>query len=212
MRRYPIKKRKEIKMSDNKDLTVNPLSGNFSTSGADTSMRGFAHPKEKAVLENAKEILGKTETGARLLDVMNHYKIPIRVMSGREITYTTPDDSTVYLMAPPAVTKSYDVVALTLGCGIRDVEQGMVGFKRPDKDLDPVEYAAMTFSKSLDIIVNMCKIADELKEKLGFQKPLDIVYELGHGNIYKAQKANADYNEIVDLFVEGERNATEGLL
>ena len=74
-------------MSEDKKIVTNPLSGNFSHSGADQSLRGFSHPQEKDVIKQAAQILEKTDTGARLIEVMNYYKIPVRVMSGREITY-----------------------------------------------------------------------------------------------------------------------------
>lgn len=82
-----------------------------------------------------------------------------------------------------------------------------MGYRRPSQDSDPVEYASMTFSKTLDIITNMCIIADELKEELGYSKPLDIVHELGHGDIYKAYKDKLPHEELVNVFIEGNRKA-----
>ena len=174
------------------------------------SVPGFAHPESDAILEEAMAILAQIPAGKRLLDVKVEYNMPVTVIMGREFNYNTPDETSLYVMVPPDYKKKPELTATALANGIRDLEQSVIGFTRPAKEIDPVEYASMTFSKSLDIIMNMCIIADELKEKLGYSKPLDFLFDLGQYNVYKAYKADADYNEIVDIFVEGEKEAYEG--
>ncbi len=186
------------------------LSGSFDVSGAGALSFGeLAHPDEKAVLEKSEEILKKIPKGQALLKAKKRYGIPVTVVSGKETTYTTPEDSAVLLMLSPFYEKEFELVVLAYGVALRDAEQSFAGFKRPPVDSDPAEYASMTFSKSLDIIMHLCIIADELKEELGFTKPLDLVHELGHGYIYKAYKENTDENELIDLFIEGENKAFE---
>ena len=189
---------------DNKDISANPLSGSFGGLGNLSDSSAYTHTDADPILKAAKEILAQIPSGARLLSILNEYNYPIKTIKGREITYNNPDDKSLFLVLPPHVEGAPELVALTLACGLRDLEQGLVGFTRPDKDLDPVEFASVTFSKSLDIIVNMCQIGDELKENLGFDKPLDIVDDLGHSELYKAYKAEADHDTLVDIFVQGE--------
>ncbi|MGE4314405.1 MAG: hypothetical protein AB7E85_09080 [Pseudobdellovibrionaceae bacterium] len=190
-------------MTNDKDMQGH-ISGSFSSSqkpppGLSPALQ---HPKSAEILREARDILSQIPTGRILLQVWDHYKIPVYVMSGREITFTNPDEYSVYLMVTPSYAKTPDLVALALACGIRDVEHAYVGFKRPDKDLDPIDYAAAIFSKELDITCKMCIIADELKENLGYTKALDLVFELGHDDVYKAQKANADFQTIANLWVD----------
>jgi hypothetical protein len=164
----------------------------------------YEHEDSAPIIKKATDILNKIPAGTRLIEVMNKYNIPVKVLKGKELTYNTPDEQSIFMFLPPKAEKNPELVALVLGCAIRDVEQGIVGFTRPDKELDPVEFASMTFTKSLDIVVSMCQIADEMEEKLGYEKPLDIIEELGHIELYRAYKAKADHNTLVDIFVQGE--------
>jgi hypothetical protein len=189
---------------ENDTVSTNPLSGSFGDLGDIAHAVSYAHEESDPIIRAGKEILQQIPSGERLLEVMHKFNIPINTVKGRELTYNNPDDKSIFLVLPPHVKNVPELVALTIGCAIRDVEQGIVGFTRPDKDMDPVEFASVTFSKSLDVIVNMCQIADELKTNLGFNKPLDIIDELGHSNLYKAYKAEADHDTLVDIFVQGE--------
>ena len=181
--------------------------GGLSNATNSQGMPGFAHPDSEYILKETVEILNKIPAGKRLVAAQSEHAIPVTVIMGRETTYSTQDEAHITLMVAPDYKKNLDLVALTLACALRDIEQVMIGFRRPDRDLDPVEYASMTFSKSLDIIMNMCIIADELKEKLGYSKPLDLVHELGHDDLYKAYKNDLNYDELVEVFIEGNDKA-----
>ncbi len=141
------------------------------------------------------------------MEIKERYTIPITVIPGREINYSTPDDISLILMVSPDYKSDPELVTLILGVALRDMEHAVMGYRRPSQEEDPVEYASMTFSKTLDIIMNMCIIADELKQELGYSKPLDIVHELGHGDIYKAYKDKLSHVELVNVFIEGNEKA-----
>lgn len=169
----------------------------------------YKHKEEEKILDEAKDMLREITEGKRLVELMAQYNIPAHVIKGKEITYNCPDEKTIYLIAPPAWKKDIAVCAMALACGIRDVEQYIVGFRRPDPDADPADFAQMTFTKSVDIIATMCKIGDELHKKFGVTNVLDTIAELGHSEVYMAYKDNVSYNEFSDLFVKGELDAME---
>jgi len=158
------------------------------------------------ILSEAKEILAKIPSGTRLLDVLSNNSVPVKTMAGKELTYTTPDEQSIFIVLPPHSEKNPELVAMTLGCAIRDIEQSIKGFTKPDPQLDPVEFASITFSRTLDILVSMCQIADDLKEELGFTKPLDIIDDLGHNDLYKAYKDNADHDQMIEVLVGSVNN------
>ena len=179
------------------------LSGSFGAgSAAPSSFAEFAHPEQDKIIERCEEILNQIPKGKELVEARKRYEIPVTVITGQICNYTTPDDQSIVLMVFPDYDKDFEYVVITYATALRDAEQSFTGFKRPSANSDPAEYASMTFSKSLDIIMNMCIIADELKEKLGFTKPLDLIVHLGHGNLYKAYKADADYDELVNTFLQ----------
>ncbi len=186
---------------ENNHITANPLSGSFGSLGDMPNVASYAHEEADPILNSAKEILEKIPAGQRLLEVMKQYSIPVKTIKGKELTYSSPDEQSIFIVLPPHSEKSIDLVALTLACGIRDVEQSIKGFTKPNQELDPIEYASITFSRTLDVLVNMCQIADELKENLGFTKPLDIIDELGHSNLYKAYKDNASHDQMIEVLV-----------
>ncbi len=169
----------------------------------------YKHDQDEQILGEAKDMLREITEGKRLVGVMERYNIPAHVIKGKEITYNNPDEKTIYLIAPPKYQKAIAILAMALACAIRDVEQYIVGFRRPSPDDDPADFAQMTLSKSLDIITTMCKIADELHEKFGVTNVLDTIAELGHGDIYRAYKSEAGYEQLSDLFVQGELSALE---
>ena len=175
------------------------ISGSFASSQK-AAPPPMQHPEAKAILQSAKDILNKTPTGKHLVEVLEEYSVPAFVMPGREITYTCPDESSIYLMVTPSYKKSAEIVAMTLAVAIRDVEHFIAGYKRPNQETDPADYAEHVFTKSLDIIRYMCIIADELKENLGYTKALDFIFDLGHRDLYEAYKANASFEEFAQVF------------
>ena len=186
---------------ENNDITTNPLSGSFGALGDMPNVVTYDSEESDPILKGAKDILQKIPSGIRLLEIMTQYNIPIKTIRGKELTYTNPDEQSIFLVLPPHAEKSLELVALTLGCAIRDVEQSIKGFTKPDPQIDPIEFASITFSRTLDILVSMCQIADDLKEKLGFTKPLDIIDDLGHIELYKAYKDNASHDQMIEVLV-----------
>ena len=187
--------------TENNDMSTNPLSGSFGTLGDKPNVVSYAPEEADPILNAAKDILKQIPVGVKLLEILQKFNIPVKTIKGRELTYTTPDEQSIYMVLPPKAGESPELVALTLGCAIRDVEQSVRGFTKPDPELDPIEFASITFSRTLDIIVNMCQIADELKLNLGYTKPLDIVDELGHSGIYKAYKDEVGHDRMIDILV-----------
>ncbi len=194
---------------ENTGLNINPLSGAFGALGNKPHVNTYAHDESDKILVSLREILSQIPAGQRLLEILDQFKIPVKIIKSRDIQYTTPDEQSIYLFTAPHYKKDIDVLAVTLACGIRDIEQSIKGFTKPDPQLDPVEFASITFSRSLDIIVTMCEISDQLKEKFGYEKPLDIIEEIGHGDIYRAYKSQVDRDSMVDMLIGNVHNESE---
>lgn len=170
----------------------------------------YAHPQNDTILSECKKILWRVPTGQRLLNVMSQNNIPAMVVSNREINYNVPDLKTVHIFCPKPAPKDLTIVALALALGIRDVEHGMLGYRLKAKNLNEIisqEDSDILLSKTLDIIVTMCKIAEEFHDETGDTKLIDYVQNLGHRELYKAFKDRKNLQELEEIF---KRSLAEG--
>lgn len=183
----------------------NDLAQSFAPAGDGTSARNYRHPNNDDILRDAMALLEQTEAGQYMLQVMSAYKIPVHVIKAKEVTYNCPDEFSVTLMAPAKYQDDISLIAMAMYCGIRDAEQALCGFRRPNAEtMDSVEYSNLIFSKSFDIIMHMFKIADELNQKLGLKKVIDKIVDLGHSDLYEAYKAGSDFYSLQNLFLNKE--------
>ena len=183
----------------------NDLTQSFAPAGDGTSAQNYKHPLNDEILHEAFALLEQTDLGSYMLQVMRAYNIPVRVIKAKEVTYTSPDELSVVLMAPVNYKADLPIIAMSLYCGIRDVEQALCGFRRPDaKTMDAVTYSNALFSKSFDIVIHMFRIADELNQKFGLKKVIDKIVELGHSDLYEAYKAGSDFYALQNLYLDKE--------
>ena len=186
------------------------LAQNFAPAmdGKNAPVSTYAHPQNDAILTTAMDLLGQTDSGHYMLQVMRHYKIPARVIKGREITYQNPDEQSIVLVVPDKYQSQMDIIAMYLYCAIRDVEQTYCGFRRPDAaTMNAVEFSNLIFSKGFDIVIHSFRIADELFAQFGHQNVLDKLIELGHNDLYKAYKDGTDISTLQNLYLDKEYEA-----
>ncbi|MBI1327195.1 MAG: hypothetical protein GC136_06090 [Alphaproteobacteria bacterium] len=191
-----------MNLMDELGITQGMLDAFSAKGGSDKAGLDMTHPDGDSILNEAIEILEKIPEGLRLLEVKNTYNIPIKVIKGKEITFNLPDEDTVYIFAPSGKKNPAEILALAVACGLREAEHKIVGFTRPSKHLPMEEQAQIIYSKSLDIILCMCRIADEIHEKFKLRTVLDIIDELGHGEVYKAFKENKDLTGVGSVFLK----------
>ncbi len=162
----------------------------------------YTHPQSAMILDECKKLLWLIPTGQKLIQVMNQYNIPVQMIISREITFNVPDNKTVHIFCPNPPPKDLLPVALNLALGIRDVEQGILGYKLSGGNAYNIQSQAdmdILFTKILDIITNMCKMAEEYEEEVGTTKLIDYVKQLGHAEFYKAYKDRKDPRELEDI-------------
>ena len=188
--------------TENNTNSNSELQGPFSQMGQPGALDVLRHDHHDVVLKKARQSLEKIPTGRTLLTILDKYKFPINILKGKEITYLSPDEKSLTLFAPPEYNGLESILAMALGLGIRELEQGLMGITRPSQDMDDITYCQRILTKSVDITKYMCIIASEFHDTHDDKKPLDKVIELGHGDVYKAYINKVSYEEFVDIFVE----------
>jgi hypothetical protein len=175
------------------------LQGTFGTKSEAGSRTQLTHPDDIRIIETAKNLLANTVTGMSLLQLMNAYSIPVKVIKGREPNFSVPDDKTVVLICPEKTPADLHEMAVNLGLGIRSVEHGMVGFKMPAQARGTQEAQNVLFSKTLDIVMTMCKLVSEFVDRGEATNLVELIEKLGHGDIYRANRSGASFQEMEAL-------------
>jgi hypothetical protein len=187
-------------MSDN-DISKN-INTDFSATGSGgVNTSSYAHPENEHILSQARSYLAQSGTGKRLLQLADQRDITIQILANKDITRFVPDAGHVYLGLASDAEPDYRHIVLNLGGALREAEHFLVGYAPPDHNTDPVDFAALSFAKELDIIINICRIAEELHESGAQQNMLDALEEMGHSEIYQSYKAQQSTGEMLDTFI-----------
>lgn len=165
------------------------------------STRSYTHPESEYILAQARSYLSQSETGKRLLRMADQRDIAVNILASKDITRFVPDAGHVYLGLASDAAPDYRHLVLNLGGALREVEHFLVGYAPPDHNTDPVDFAALSFAKELDIIINMCRIAEELHACDALQNILDALEEMGHDEIYQSYKVQQSTGEMLDTFI-----------
>lgn len=159
----------------------------------------YKHPDEARLLYEMKDTLSQSDTGARLLQLVNDQGIKIHVVKGT-VTQSFVDGIDISITAAPGMDLPEVSQVLELGGAIREVEQYLVGFI-VDNSMDPLTRANMTHAKFLDKIVFMCKIGSELEKELG-NLPIKAIEAFGFGDIYQAYLSEAGQESAKDVYIK----------
>jgi hypothetical protein len=161
-----------------------------------------SHPEEAKLIKSAKEFLYPLPTGAILVDFMNAYNIPVHVIVGKEIDFSSPDHKSVILVAPRTLTNKINELALCMACGLRTVQNTVQGFTPTASSPDSLEWKNEQAAKILDIIIIMCKLAKENLDVNKDSKFIDVIRGLGHSDIYEAFLNKAEYSELEKIMLQ----------
>lgn len=157
----------------------------------------YAHPKQEEIIRDAAALLMTIPEGKRLHAQVKQLDITIRAIIGKEPGFFVPDANTVILVVPKAVPSidPYEI-ACNLGLGIREIEISFVNIQR--LTIEP----HLIYQKTIDIIIEMCKIVSEFQDVHNVSKLIDLLEKLGHGSVYRLYRSQADYKEMADLIVK----------
>ncbi len=177
----------------------------FGQIGISKASDDFSHPQSEAILKGAREILHQIPTGARLLEFANNHSVPVKVISAREFDFSVINANQVVLYALPQIPKDFHILAMALGCGIRQVEHKFIGWQGDGTPPKTPQESAIFLSKNIDNIMTMCKIADEYSVE-GYSKLIDVVEQLGYVDIYKAYKSGKGFEEISSIMIKNAKD------
>lgn len=183
------------------DKETSGLGGAFG-SKTKGSQIAYGHPYAEDIVDSARKIIAKSDTGKLLLKVSDVHKIPINVIKGLGDSGFSPQARVVYLQVSGKAQTADSVITLKLIKGLRDADQELIGFTAPDPTKDLMEYAAVMHAKTLDSIVYMCKVVKELTNTSHYKDLLDGLTDLGHDALYKAYSKNASKEELFDVYAE----------
>lgn len=178
------------------------IQGTFDQKTGASGSVSYAHPHEKEILKKARMVLKQTKTGQELLDIANKWGVTIKVFKNRNAHGLAQDRQTAYVGLSPSQEEPDALMILELAAALREVQHILMGYTVPDESTDPLGAATAKHAKFLDIVIQMCKIGHELTESMGTSEYVDILEDLGHGEIYKAHVAEASKQQIVDKYVE----------
>ncbi len=174
----------------------------FGQMGMSKPTGGLSHPQEQAILSGAKETLFKIPFGQELIEFSNQHSVPVKVVSSREIDVAVIDANQVILYALPQIPKDFHLLAMALGCGIRQVEHKFIGLPGNGNQPKTPQEATIFLSKTVDNIMSMCRIADEYASVDEYFKLIDVVNNLGYVEEYKAYRSGQGFEEISQIFIK----------
>ena len=179
--------------------SINP---DFTATGGDhAATLSYTHPDNAAILSQARNYLAQSITGKRLLQLADYRGIETRILANKDTTRFVPDAGHAYLGLSANEDPDYRHITLNLGGALREAEHFLVGYAPPDQNYNPVDFAALSFAKELDIIINICRIAEEIRDSDALLNILDALEEMGHGGIYQSYKEQQSTGEMLDSFI-----------
>lgn len=158
----------------------------------------YRHPLEEEIIRESSSLLMKIPEGKRLLRYAKDNDISFFAISGRQPDFQVADARTIYVVCP-ANTRGVDVeeMACNLALGIRVIEQPSVGIPKPVPNTADLE--RVTLNHMLDIIIEMCKIGDEIAEATGSTKLVDQIKNLGHAELHRGIRSGLSHQELAEI-------------
>jgi hypothetical protein len=176
------------------------LNENFSEHVDQLTDIEYRHPEAEIILEKLHEIFAQSPTAEHLHHVIEQYNIPFYIIQNKDIQGFTPDKKTIFVSLPSIQDKPVARFVLESVAAMREIEQEIIGYKRPPVDADPLEFAAISHAKNLDIIYHMCKTAHELSGGSENSQYIQSLEEMGHGGLYDAYIRDFAADDMVDVY------------
>lgn len=183
-------------MSDDDDK--DKLLGAFDHSAEKTGDFRKLHPHAGKILEEIRAILQQSRTGEHLLRISDSYGIRLTVTPEPEKAGFIPEENVIAVSVPPEQNIAAARQVLDLTASLRDAEQGILGFTRDREDLSPEDQQDLNHAKNLDMIMDMCKISEELENKAPEVK--NELFNMGLRPLFQAYKNKASDDEMVEAY------------
>ena len=161
----------------------------------------LAHPLEKDILRQTRDLLGKTPSGERLLNIADEKNVSIRIIGSPNYQALTSNTPEIFLLIPAAQHSADMHQALQLGGALRDMEQIFGGFERPERGTDEAVFFSINYDKNLNILCEICKIVDEF-EDLNMPEAIAAMRRLGIEDIYGGYKNAASPEQMLEIYIQ----------
>lgn len=153
----------------------------------------LSSPKGDQAIQEAIEILKKSETGALLAAVMEQQGITVKAIRAPQDSSYIPDSKEIYIGIPPRHPPSRERLVLMLAGALREAELELLGYNYIEALKNSVEEGAtVAYAKKTDVIVTLCDVAYELTQINDFSESfLDELRKMGHDNtvdVYLAER------------------------
>jgi hypothetical protein len=161
----------------------------------------FFHPREDVIIEQCINLLDHTQQGKRYLELFREKKPSIRVVSSPDYQAICTNLRTIYLFMPAEEhTAQYLQALLFLGC-LRDMEQILDDkYPHPHPVHDEETYGKSNFGKNLDMLIEMCKMVEEL-EKQNIAEGLHDLGKMGFIPFYHAYKSGLKEESLLEVYL-----------
>ena len=190
-------------MASTPDSPFGKLQGAFGAGQTQAAAIDYTHPQAEKLRHAAETMLERSPTGLKLVRAAYQNNIAIHVLRHKSGQGFSPENRTAYIGIPSEINTITAAHILELGAALRQAQQQMTGSPTPTPDMDPVTYEAQYHGKMLDIIVTMCKIAQELEAVGAGSDFVDSLTSFGHGNIYEALISKGPGDHLMDIYFEG---------
>ncbi len=178
------------------------LGSSFGDKGTNVNQIAYGHPHADGILEGAREIISESAIGRALLNVQDHFKIPVSVIKGSGESGYEADMNVIFIQTSGATKTVTPEIVISYVKALREADLDKGGNKAPDPMKDVIGYAAFLHGRNLDTIVQICKFMKELSNSSYFQDLLDTLPKIGLYNVYKAYNNGASEDELYDVYAD----------
>lgn len=191
----------QISVTDSGAIHVQkPVSVSFLEELSSGSAFSILHPYSTDIIEGSKSLLKLTTHGVKLVALLEEKKAGVQVISSPNYEGFCSNMRTIYMLMPAEERTAKYLQALILAGAIRDMEQVNGGYMHPHPTENADVFGDTCLGKNLDMIIEMCKIVDEL-EAQNIPEGLHDFSKLGFGPIYQAYKAGQDEDGLMKLYL-----------
>jgi len=187
------------------------LGGTFGskTKGSQIS---YGHPHTRELLDSAIQVIRESESGRKLLKLLELRKVPVQVIKGTNQSGFSPELNMIYLQAPGKSTQASGSFILNLVKALHEAAQELAGFRTPDPREDIMAYASFIHGRNLDSITQVCVVMKELTNTSHFADLLDSLTEMGLSGVYKAYIDGKPRETLYENYVSAYDASTRGRL
>lgn len=192
------------------EKTEDQLKGSFGDKGTKVNQIAYGHPHAEKIIEEAKAVLKESETGRKLVGLIEQKKVPVHIIKGTGESGFSPELMTLFIQMPGKTDKASGLFIVQLIKGLREAAQELGGAKTPDPLKDVIEYAEFVHARNLDALETVCKVVKELTNSLHFPVLLDTLSNIGLNKAYKAYLSGVSEEEFYMEYASAYNNTDRG--